>query len=79
MFRTHVLVEWGMKPIDAIQASTINAANLLGWSEKVGLLEKGHYADLIAVQGNPLSGVKVLENVKFAMKAGSVVRNDFAK
>ena len=73
------MVEWGMKPIDAIQASTINAANLLGWSEKVGLLEKGHYADLIAVQGNPLSGVKVLENVKFAMKAGSVVPNDFAK
>jgi len=68
-----------MKPIDAIQASTINAANLLGWSEKVGSLEKGRYADLIAVQGNPLSDVKVLENVKFVMKAGSVVRNDFAK
>jgi len=73
------MVEWGMKPIDAIQASTINAANLLGWSEKVGSLEKGCYADLIAVQGNPLSDVKVLENVKFVMKAGSVVRNDFAK
>jgi len=73
------MVEWGMKPIDAIQASTVNAANLLGWGEKVGALEKGHYADLIAVEGNPLSDVKVLENVRFVMKAGTVARNDFAK
>jgi imidazolonepropionase-like amidohydrolase len=73
------MVEWGMKPFDAIQASTVNAANLLGWGEKVGSLEKGHYADLIAVEGNPLSDVKVLENVRFVMKAGTVARNDFAK
>jgi imidazolonepropionase-like amidohydrolase len=73
------MVEWGMKPIDAIQASTINAADLLGWSEKVGALEKGHYADLIAVEGNPLADVKILENVKFVMKGGVVARNDFAK
>jgi imidazolonepropionase-like amidohydrolase len=73
------MVEWGMKPIDAIQASTIHAADLLGWSEKVGTLEKGHYADLIAVEGNPLADVKTLENVKFVMKGGKVARNDFAK
>ncbi len=73
------MVEWGMKPLDAIQAATINAADLLGWSEKAGSLEKGHYADLIAVEGNPLADVKILESVKFVMKGGTVARNDFAK
>jgi imidazolonepropionase-like amidohydrolase len=73
------MVEWGMKPIDAIQASTINAADLIGWSEKVGSLEKGRYADLVAVDGNPLSDVRILESVKFVMKGGVVSRNDFAK
>ncbi len=73
------MVEWGMKPLDAIRASTIHAADLLGWSDKVGALEKGHFADLIAVEGDPLSDVKVLESVKFVMKGGVVARNDFAK
>jgi imidazolonepropionase-like amidohydrolase len=73
------MVEWGMKPIDAIQASTINAADLIGWSEKVGSLEKGRYADLVAVNGDPLSDVRILESVKFVMKGGVVSRNDFAK
>lgn len=73
------MVEWGMKPLDAIQAATMNAANLLGWSDKVGSVEKGHYADLIAVDGDPLSDVKTLERVKFVMKGGSVARNEFAK
>ena len=73
------MVEWGMKPIDAIQASTINAADLIGWREKVGSLEKGRYADLVAVDGNPLSDVRILESVKFVMKGGVVSRNDFAK
>src|SRR6516164_5989903 len=73
------MVEWGMKPLDAMQASTINAADLIGWSDKVGTLEKGHFADLIAVEGDPLSDVKILENVKFVMKGGAVVRNDIAR
>jgi imidazolonepropionase-like amidohydrolase len=73
------MVEWGMKPLDAIQAATIHAADLLGWSEKAGSLEKGYYADLIAVEGNPLVDVKILESVKFVMKGGAVARNDFAK
>jgi len=73
------MVEWGMKPIDAIQASTINAADLIGRSEKVGSLEKGRYADLVAVDGNPLSDVRILESVKFVMKGGVVARDDFAK
>jgi len=71
------MVEWGMKPIDAIQAATIRAADLIGWSGKVGALEPDHYADIIAVSGDPLSDVRVLESVKFVMKNGAVVRNDF--
>jgi imidazolonepropionase-like amidohydrolase len=72
------MVEWGMKPVDAIQTATINAAELLGWADLVGALEPGHYADLIAVTGDPTSDVRVLESVKFVMKGGSVVRNDYA-
>jgi len=71
------MVEWGMKPIEAIRAATINAADLLGWADKVGALEAGHYADLIAVEGDPLSDVRVLEKVSFVMKGGAVIRNDF--
>jgi imidazolonepropionase-like amidohydrolase len=70
------MVEWGMKPIDAIQSATIGAADLLGWSGKVGVIESGHYADIIAVSGDPLADVRVLESVKFVMKGGAVVRND---
>jgi imidazolonepropionase-like amidohydrolase len=73
------MVEWGMKPIDAIQAATVNAADLLGWADKVGALEKGHFADIVAVQGDPLSDVKLLENVRFVMKNGDVVKNEIAR
>ncbi len=72
------MVEWGMKPIDAIQASTIKAADLIGWPEKVGAIETGHYADIIAVSGDPTTDVRALESVKFVMKGGTVVRNDLA-
>ncbi|HYA97750.1 MAG TPA: amidohydrolase family protein [Methylomirabilota bacterium] len=72
------MVEWGMKPLDAIQAATINAADLLGWADKVGALEKGHSADVIAVSGDPLADVRVLGSVRFVMKGGAVVRNDTA-
>ncbi|HXM96966.1 MAG TPA: amidohydrolase family protein [Candidatus Dormibacteraeota bacterium] len=72
------MVEWGMKPLDAIQAATINAADLLGWADRVGALEPGHYADVIAVPEDPLATVRTLESVGFVMKGGVVVRNDFA-
>jgi len=72
------MVEWGMKPLDAIQAATIRAADLLGWSAKAGVLEPDHYADIIAVSGDPLSDVRALESVKFVMKNGAVVRDDFS-
>ena len=73
------MVEWGMKPIDAIQAATVNAADLIGWADKVGAIEKGHFADIVAVQGDPLSDVKLLENVRFVMKNGDIVRNEFGQ
>jgi imidazolonepropionase-like amidohydrolase len=73
------MVEWGMQPIDAIRAATLSAADLMGWSGKVGALEPGYYADIIAVEGkSPLAEVSVLESVKFVMKGGTVVRNDRA-
>lgn len=74
------MVEWGMKPVDAIRAATINAADLLGQSDKVGVLEKGYYADIIAVRGNPLEDIAILEDdISFIMKGGKVYRNDVAK
>ena len=69
------MVEWGMQPIDALRAATINAADLMGWKDKVGALAPGHYADIIAVAGNPLEDVTTLEHVGFVMKGGQVVKN----
>jgi imidazolonepropionase-like amidohydrolase len=71
------MVEWGMTPLEAIQSATIGDADLLGWPDKVGALEVGKFADLIAVEGNPISDVRVLETVKFVMKGGTVVRDDW--
>ena len=74
-----VMVKLGLTPLQAIQAATVNDADLLGWSDKIGTLEPGKWADLIAVDGDPLQDVTTLERVKFVMKGGSVVRNDYAK
>jgi imidazolonepropionase-like amidohydrolase len=69
------MVKWGMTPMQAIQAATVNAADLLGWQDRVGRLAPGYYADLIAVAGDPLADVTVLEQVGFVMKGGKVARN----
>jgi imidazolonepropionase-like amidohydrolase len=71
------MVEFGMKPMDAIQAATVRAADLIGWADKVGAIETGHDADIIAVSGDPTSDVRLLESVKFVMKSGTVYRNEF--
>jgi len=68
------MVEWGMRPIDALRAATLNAADLMGWSDKIGELTPGHYADIIAVTGNPLDDVQTLEHVSFVMKGGVVAK-----
>jgi imidazolonepropionase-like amidohydrolase len=74
-----VMVKLGMSPLQSIQAATINAADLLGWSDKIGALEPGKWGDIIAVDGDPLQDVTTLEHVKFVMKGGEVVKNNYAK
>lgn len=74
-----VMVKLGLPPLQAIQAATINAADLLGWSGKVGSLEPGAWADIVAVDGDPLQDVTTLEQVKFVMKGGEVIKNEYGK
>jgi imidazolonepropionase-like amidohydrolase len=74
-----VMVKLGLTPLQAIQAATVNAADLLGWSGKVGTLEAGAWGDIVAVDGDPLKDVTVLERVRFVMKGGDVVKNEYGK
>jgi imidazolonepropionase-like amidohydrolase len=74
-----IMVEFGMKPLDAIRAATLEAATLMGLENKAGTLEPGHWADIIGVDGNPLEDPSVLGRVKFVMKDGKVYRNDWAE
>ena len=71
-----VYVNMGMTPLEAIRTATLNAADLIGWSDRVGSIEPGKYADLIAVSGDPLQDVTELERIKFVMKGAVVYRND---
>jgi imidazolonepropionase-like amidohydrolase len=71
------MVEWGMKPIDALRAATVNAADLLNLSGKVGVIAPGSFADVIAVGSDPRADVRVLQQVKFVMKDGKVWRDDW--
>ena len=68
------MVEWGMTPIEAIRAATLSAATLMGWPDRVGSLEPGHYADVIAVDGDPSQDVHRLEHVAWVMQGGLVKR-----
>jgi imidazolonepropionase-like amidohydrolase len=68
------MVKWGLTPQQAIQAATINAADLLGWNDKVGVIAPGAFADIIAVSGDPFKDVTELERVSFVMKGGTVYK-----
>jgi imidazolonepropionase-like amidohydrolase len=70
------MVKYGMTPLQAIQAATVNAADLLGHSDLVGTIKAGRSADVIAVKGDPLVDVKLLENVAFVMKEGTVYKHE---
>lgn len=69
------MVEWGMTPMQAIQAATMGSADLLGWKDTVGSISVGKFADIIAVSSDPLQNVGVLENIQFVMKDGTVYKN----
>jgi imidazolonepropionase-like amidohydrolase len=68
----------GMPPLEIIRAVTTNAAEMLGWQDRVGAVESGKFADLVAVTGDPVADITELERVRFVMKNGQVVRNDLA-
>jgi imidazolonepropionase-like amidohydrolase len=69
----------GMTPWQIIQAATVNGAELLDWQGRIGSIEAGKFADLVATSGDPSQDVTELEKVKFVMKGGEVVRNDFTE
>src|SRR5258706_13425514 len=70
--------DYGMSPMEAIQTGTIRGAEVLGWGDKLGTIEPGKWADLVAVSGDPLKDIKELQHVKFVMKGGMVYKNELA-
>jgi len=68
------VVQWGMTPMAAIQAATVNNADLFGMSDQIGSITAGKFADIIAVEGDPIANIKLLEDVKFVMKGGTVYK-----
>jgi imidazolonepropionase-like amidohydrolase len=67
--------QFGMTPLTALQTGTSNAADLMGWSDRISSIEAGKWADVIAVDGHPLKDVRVLQHVSFVMKAGVVYKS----
>ena len=72
----HYYVDYGMTPMQAIRTATTTAADLLQWSDRIGSIEAGKYADIIAVNGDPLKDITVLDHVRFVMKDGVVYKNE---
>ncbi|HEV8481938.1 MAG TPA: amidohydrolase family protein [Blastocatellia bacterium] len=73
------MVKWGLSPMQALQAATVNAADLLSWSDRIGVLETGKFADIIAVIGDPLADVSVMERVGFVMKGGEIIKDNLSQ
>ncbi|MBV8629362.1 MAG: amidohydrolase family protein [Silvibacterium sp.] len=71
--------QFGMTPLAALQSATLNAAALMGWTDRAGSIEPGKWADIIAVFGDPLKDVRILQHVKFVMKSGVVYKNESAQ
>jgi imidazolonepropionase-like amidohydrolase len=72
------LVHGGMTPLQALQAATINGAELLNWSDRIGTIEAGKFADIIAIDGDPTKDINTIEKVVFVMKDGVTFKNDLA-
>ena len=73
------MTKWGMTPMEAIRAATINGADLMGWKDKVGSIKPGKYADIIAVREDPIKNIRVLENIDFVMKGGKTYKNNLQR
>lgn len=73
------MVEWGMTPMGAIQASTVSNADLFGWSDRIGSITAGKFADIVAVEGDPLKNIGILEKIDFVMKGGKVYKSPTTK
>lgn len=69
-----LMVQYGMKPLAVLQADLLNGARLLDWSGQIGELKPGYYADIVAIPGNPLDDISVLQRVAFVMKGGLIYR-----
>jgi len=70
------MVKFGMTPVQALHAATSDAAQLMGWQDRIGSVEKGKFADLVAVAGDPTTDITEMERVKFVMKGGTVFKNE---
>jgi len=73
-----IFVQWGASPLYALRMATSVNARIIGWQDRIGSIEKGKFADLIATPGNPLEDITEMQRVRFVMKAGALIRNDFA-
>jgi imidazolonepropionase-like amidohydrolase len=69
-----LMVKYGMKPLEVLQADLLNGAKLLGWQNEIGALKTGYFADIIAIPGNPLEDISGLTEVAFVMKGGVIYR-----
>jgi imidazolonepropionase-like amidohydrolase len=72
------MVQLGLTPVQALQAGTLNAAELMGWSDRVGVIRPGMFADIVAVRGDPISDIHALEHVQFVMKGGVVYKDEIS-
>ena len=72
------MVQLGLTPVQALQAGTVNAAELMGWSDRVGVIRPGMFADIVAVPGDPISDIHALEHVQFVMKGGVVYKDEIS-
>jgi imidazolonepropionase-like amidohydrolase len=70
------MVKFGMTPAQAIRAATSEAAQLMGWQDRVGSVQAGKFADLVAVAGDPIADITELEHMQFVMKDGHVFKNE---
>jgi imidazolonepropionase-like amidohydrolase len=72
------MVELGLTPTQALQSGTVNAAELMGWTDRIGVIREGMFADMVAVKGDPLSDIRLLQHVQFVMKDGVVYKNEIS-